>query len=218
MGLYKKHRADNMRFQFYSKEKKKYQDDFLNYAKDDTSLNLEMIDGLEMAHDDAIKNILQTKEVYKIIDIEKSHADKRLEILTDFYKDFPIPQGNQYPVGTYADGIVEHNILVKLSGEPDLGPTQFQVKNDFFKYADKVWQDKFETHYLTKLEPLVSYVDAKDIDEYRTEVLKIKGRSLNILPFKAKAKVKKGDDVLNSILVFFGLFIAIKLISKMLGS
>ena len=135
---YHAHRADNMRAYFSSNERNKYELDFCEWAKNDTGLNLEILDPISIVEDDTTKNILTVKEKYRILNITDTHPDKRVEVLTDFYKELYTPNSEDFPIRIDLDGSLQHDIYVTYTKRPDFDISDAKAKYAFkgFEYED----------------------------------------------------------------------------------
>ncbi|MFT6100745.1 MAG: hypothetical protein ACJAYF_003306 [Arenicella sp.] len=187
--VYYLHRANNMRSYFSSNEKSKYQQDFLEWAKGDTRLSLELIEPVEVVDDDHVINKLTTKERYRIVDLATSHADKPIELLTDFASEFLRPDSDDYPIRIDLDGEVQHDIFVVYGRRPDMQLTKEKLSSEGFEYMDIVENIKGnELHYLTRVTPLKDQVDSGDeAKNYKKNVERIILRSNNLIAHKNKA-------------------------------
>lgn len=187
--VYYLHRANNMRSYFSSNEKSKYQQDFLEWAKGDTRLSLELIEPVEVVDDDHVINKLTTKERYRIVDLATSHADKPIELLTDFASEFLRPDSDDYPIRIDLDGEVQHDIFVVYDRRPDMQLTKEKLSSEGFEYMDIVENIKGnELHYLTRVTPLKDQVDSGDeAKNYKKNVERIILRSNNLIAHKNKA-------------------------------
>ena len=187
--VYYLHRANNMRSYFSSNEKSKYQQDFLEWAKGDTRLSLELIEPVEVVDDDHVINKLTTKERYRIVDLATSHADKPIELLTDFASEFLRPDSDDYPIRIDLDGEVQHDIFVVYDRRPDMQLTKEKLSSEGFEYMDIVENIKGnELHYLTRVTPLKDQVDSgEEAKNYKKNVERIILRSNNLIAHKNKA-------------------------------
>lgn len=187
--VYYLHRANNMRSYFSSNEKSKYQQDFLEWAKGDTRLSLELIEPVEVVDDDHVINKLTTKERYRIVDLATSHADKPIELLTDFASEFLRPDSDDYPIRIDLDGEVQHDIFVVYDRRPDMQLTKEKLSSEGFEYMDIVENIKGnELHYLTRVTPLKDQVGSgEEAKNYKKNVERIMLRSNNLIAHKNKA-------------------------------
>lgn len=192
---YHAHRADNMRAYFSSNEKNKYELDFCEWAKNDTGLNLEILDPISIVEDDATKNILTAKEKYRILNITDTHPDKRVEVLTDFYKELYTPNSEDFPIRIDLDGSLQHDIYVTYTKRPDFdisdAKAKYAVKG--FEYEDIVEKiEDNQLHYMTRLTPLKKHVEyGTEAKEYKATVEALRQRSNNLFPYKNKSKTSK---------------------------
>jgi hypothetical protein len=187
--VYYLHRANNMRSYFSSNEKSKYQQDFLEWAKGDTRLSLELIEPVEVVDDDHVINKLTTKERYRIVELATSHADKPIELLTDFAGEFLRPDSDDYPIRIDLDGEVQHDIFVVYDRRPDMQLTKEKLSSEGFEYMDIVENIKGnELHYLTRVTPLKDQVGSgEEAKNYKKNVERIMLRSNNLIAHKNKA-------------------------------
>lgn len=213
--VYYLHRADNMRSYFSSNEKSKYQQDFLEWAKGDTGLELEIIDAADIVEDDQVFNKLTAKERYQIVNISTSHSGKPIELLTDFAREFLRPNSNDFPIRIDLDGEVQHEIFVRYDSRPDMQTTREEITAQEFKYVDLVENIKGDQlHYLTRVTPLKEYVNSgDDAIIYKKNVERMLGRSNNLITHKNKSALSKvADNQVYWYIFFVGVFIAIKAI------
>ena len=191
--VYYYHRADNMRSYFGSNEKSKYQLDFLEWAKNDTGLNLKTIEPISVHEDDNFLNKLVVKEKYQIIDIKSTHNEKKIELLTDFYQDFPKPNSNDFPVSINLDGSVQHDIFVKYDKRPsmDLSQDSFKSKGvDYLDFVEEIDEDKL--HYRTTVSPLMSFVNSgEDAKQHKKDIERMQQRSNNLISNENKSTIER---------------------------
>ncbi len=205
------HRADNMRSYFSSNEKLKYQQDFLEWAQNDTGLNLEIIEPIDVVEDDNILNKLIAVERYQIVDLDHSHKDKPIELMTDFIHDFLVPQKDEFPVRLDFDGIVQHDIFAQYDSRPDLQLTKEKIDTESFEYLDIVENVKGDqVHYLTRVTPLKSYVEAGEANRrYKKAVERIRQRSNNLINHKNKTASERNALML---VFFIAIFVFVRFI------
>jgi hypothetical protein len=186
--VYYLHRANNMRSYFSSNEKSKYQQDFLEWAKNDTGLNLEVIAAIDVISDDHAVNKLTAIERYRIIDLDTSHPNKPIEILTDFSGDFLTPSSDDFPIRVDLDGAVQHDIYVTYRRRPNLQTTKERLDTAVFDYLDLVENVRGnQVHYLTRVTPHKDHVESgKAVIEYKKNVERIRQRSNNLITHKNK--------------------------------
>lgn len=194
--VYYLHRANNMRSYFSSNEKSKYQQDFLEWAKGDTGLNLELIESVDVVEDDHVVNRLTAKEKYRIVDLAATHANKPIEIMTDFVRDFLTPNNDDFPIRIDLDGEVQHDIFATYDSRPDMQLTKESLSSEVFEYVDLVENIKGnQVHYLTRVTPLKDYVDGGSmVKEYKKNVEHMRQRSNNLITHKNKAAFSKFSE------------------------
>lgn len=213
--VYYLHRADNMRSYFSSNEKSKYQQDFLEWAKGDTGLELEIINPAEIVEDDHVLNKLRAKERYQIVNLSTSHADKPIELLTEFARDFLRPNSNDFPIRIDLDGEVQHEIFASYDSRPDMQTTREEITAEEFKYLDLVENIKGnQLHYLTRVTPVRDCVSSGEpAVQYQKNVERMLSRSNNLITHKNKSALSKAAENQFYWYIFFaGLFIAIQAI------
>lgn len=186
--VYHYHRADNIRSYFDSTEKLKYQQDFYEWAKTDTGLNLEIITSACVKNDNHQLNKLTVIEEYQITDLATTHPVKPIELSTDFFGDFLVPDSNDFPIRISLDGTVQHDIYVKYDQRPYMDISKDKFHNDAFDYIDLVEETKEEQlHYLTRVTPLKRFVESGDVAKlYKKDVERMRQRSNNLIRHKNK--------------------------------
>ena len=213
--VYYLHRADNMRSYFSSNEKSKYQQDFLEWAKGDTGLELEIIDPVDIVEDDQVLNKLKAKERYQLVNLSTSHSDKPIELLTDFAREFLRPSSNDFPIRIDLDGEVQHEIFASYDSRPDMQTTREEITAEEFKYFDIVENIKGnQLHYLTRITPIKDYVNSGEAAmQYKKNVERMLARSNNLITHKNKSALSKAADNQFYWYIFFvSVFIAIQAI------
>ncbi len=213
--IYYFHRADNMRAYFSSNEKSKYQHDFHEWAKNDTGLQLEVLTPIAIDYDDREQNSLKVHEEYKIVDIEKTHSKKRIELMTDFCRDFPTSELFDFPVRVDLDGAVQHDINVTYQRRPDMQLSKEKFSTPVFDYMDLVENIKGnQLHYITKVFPKVSFVEAGSAArEHKEYVDKMYDRSNNLIQHTNKSGFERSlSNPFLWYLVFIGLCSAVRLL------
>ena len=213
--VYYLHRADNMRSYFSSNVKSKYQQDFLEWAKSDTGLELETINPTDIIEDDQVFNKLKVKECYQIVNISTSHSDKPIELPTDFAREFLRPNSNDFPIRIDLDGEVQHQIFVRYDSRPNVQTSREEITAEEFKYIDLVEKIKGnQLHYLTRVTPLKDYANSgEDAALYKKNVERMLGRSNNLITHKNKSALSKAiDNQLYWYIFLVAVFMAIKVI------
>jgi len=211
--VYHFHRADNMRSYFGSNEKSKYQQEFLGWAKGDTGLDLEVITPVFVEQDDTKLNKLVVKEEYQIANLMTTHDNKPIELLTDFYQNFPTPNSDEFDIRIDLDGVVQHDIFLKYDGRPDMQTSKEKFATDAFEYLDIVEEVKGnQLHYITRVTPLKSFVTGGAVArQHKKDVERMRQRSNNLIRYKNKTFWSK---VLDNQLMWYVFFIAVFLVIK----
>ena len=188
------HRADNMRAYFSSTENSKLHDDFLNWAKSDTSLELSNKNTIRIVSDDPISNTIITEEAYNINNLNTTHKGKRIELLTDFYRDFIVSDNHRYPVRIDLDGKVSQTINVYYKTKPGVDISDKRIKTDAFEYEDSVKiVGQKQLVFKISLTPFKQSVPVKDVKEHCEHVEQMRQRSLNIFPHKGKKLIAASE-------------------------
>ena len=211
--VYYLHRANNMRSYFSSNEKSKYQQDFLEWAKGDTGLDLELVEPVDVIEDDNTINKLTARERYRIVNLAKSHANKPIELITDFARDFLTPNSDEFPIRIDLDGEVQHDIFVTYDRRPDMQVTKETISTEEFKYLDLVENIKGnQLHYLTRVTPLKDQVSGgEDAKQYKNNVKRMLQRSNNLITHKNKTLLASASENQFYLYIFFiVVFLAIK--------
>ncbi len=190
MRNYYKHRADNMRYYFQSKDMNKVNEDFHRYAEDETQLELAVEKPITIIKDDLQNNIVNTEEIYRIN--KTTHQDDgQFHILTPIYQEFPLARSNEkLPLRIDLDGKISHDIEVIYSRKPKQQNTREQIFNTWFSYNDKVIRQGKSLHLSASISPLKSHVKGHDIDEYLQEVELVRNRSMNNFSYQSVSLFK----------------------------
>lgn len=191
---FERNRADNMRSYFSSTENSKIHDEFLNWAKSDTELDLSIEKEITIISDDKVKNKLVTEERYLINNVKKTHNDKRINLLTSFYKEFPVSDNHQYPVRVDLDGKLTHKITIHYKRKPQAEESHETIQNSVFNYSDsvKVINDKSMV-FETKVEPLKRWVAVNDCEKHFEAVEKMRQRSVNVFAYSPKSAINSSE-------------------------
>ena len=195
---YLRHRADNMRGYFASNEKEKYQRDFLEWAMSDTGLKLESTIPIHVLNDCTTENCLKAEEEYKILEVERTHEDKPISLLTDFYQNFPLPNDDHFPARIDLDGMLEHRIYCKYKRRPELQTSTELIETSAFSYKDVVENIHGNTlHYFIKISPIKRFVEAgEDMQVHRKNVEKMQNRSQNLIRHRNRPSFEFGSNQL----------------------
>jgi len=195
LRTFDRNRADNMRSYFSSTENNKIHDDFLNWAKSDTNLDLDVIKAVNIVSDDVIKNRLVTQEHYSINNLRTTHKDKRINLLTSFYQEFPVSDNHQYPARVDLDGRLTHQITVHYKKRPEVNESKETIKSPALEYSDQVrFINKTQLLYETTVTPLKDSVDAKECKQHFENVEKMRQRSVNIFPHSPKSMLSNSES------------------------
>jgi hypothetical protein len=189
---FRAHRADNMRYGFDSNEVQNIQQDYLQWARDDTDLDLSTIQAISILEDDKNENILTTEERYNISNMDKTQADKFVYVTTDFCQDFPIPEDKKFPVLITADGAMEHSLEVRFQVKPNVDATEEGISNRHFTYLDKVWLEGKVLKFNTLITPYREVVEQSDIGQYQSDVEEMRGRSVSVFPYETGVEISLG--------------------------
>ena len=179
---YHRHRADNMRYHFASRQRELLEQDYHGYASDDLGLKLSVIEAVHIAADDTRQNVLRVRERYRVETARDDIDDGCLGIRTDFCSGLLIAESCSHPVDIELDGIVHHHIGVTYPGKPDLSDDQFEEKNRWFEYRDYASASENRLNCNVELTPKASWVDAADIDTYNRAANKVHERSVTRIP------------------------------------
>lgn len=191
---YMAHRADDLRYRFASRMIQRLRDDYLEDAQDATSLELAVIAPVAVVKDDLDKNILVTREQYRISNLEKTHGDSRIELGTRFYKAFPEPSDDRFPVQITAFGAAEHRIDVYYPGKPPEGTSSRRFSNPIFSYVDRVWIEGNVKKFGTRVTPHREVVNPDGIEQYRNDIEKMFNRSINCFSHKADDEADEREE------------------------
>lgn len=191
---YMAHRADDLRYRFASRMIQRLREDYLEDAQDATSLELAVIEPVAVVRDDLDKNILVTREQYRISNLEITHGDDRIELATRFYKAFPEPSDDRFSVQITAFGAAEHRIDVYYPGKPPAGSTVRRFSNPIFSYVDRVWINGNIKRFETRVTPHREVVNSDEIEQYRIDIEKMSNRSLNCFPYKTDDEPDECED------------------------
>ena len=190
------HRANNFRFFYNSKDLTVIEKEFLEYACNDTQLELEILQGLTVVNDDEINNIFATLEKYQIKNLAKTHQDKKIEIYTKFYQDLPDSGSSNYPILLQLDGCLQHKIDVDYDDVISLDQSEQCIKNDFFEYYDSVRQSNNRLSFETTIKLKNDLVPQSDVELFLQDVDKVKDRYVNTFVTQHElASTKKSDKI-----------------------
>ena len=184
---YHAHRADQVRYGFASQNAQRLCEDYLEHARDETSLELDVIAPVSVTKDEAEENVLVTREQYRISDLEKTHGKDRIELSTQFYHLYPEPSDTRFPVLIRADGAGEHRIEIHYPCALDIDSGSKSISNLHFSYLDKIWQEDSVLHFRTLVTPRQQVVEPDEIAQYKSDVEAMVDRSLNCFPHKTGA-------------------------------
>lgn len=193
---YSSHRADNIRFHLSSKEQKALHQDFLDYSKSDTELYLTMIQGISIVNDDEDKNSIETIEKYCIEKVNQTHDEKRIELLTNFFQEFPSTATGNYPVMIELDGSLEHTIDVTYDKACSYDDSEKNIKNQYFNYKDSFSKEGDILTFKSFIELNNDIVSQQDVSSYLDDVKEMRSRCNNLFPWesninKSEATIKQ---------------------------
>jgi len=179
---YLAHRADNLRYHLDARETSEVEQRYLDWAKDDTELELSVIDAFKVIEDSQTENFLLTGEQYEILNLAHCDPDDRILVTTDFYQDYPAPPQERFPLQISADGACEHRLEVHYCRNPDVEPTAKNFSNRYFEYRDWVWREGSALKFSTRVTPYREVVDRSELSQYEKDVQRMYQRSMNSFP------------------------------------
>jgi len=182
---YYSHRSDNVRFYVASKEKAVLEDEFLQSAKSDTNLELEIGEAYQVVRDDEVLNEIETKEIYIIQNIETTHKGKRVELGTDFYHELPRNGSGNYPLIISLDGNLKHTVTSFYSQK--IGALQVEnklISNNNFSYRDRTQQSQKSIEIESTITIKDDIVREEDVKDFIKDVESVAGRSTNSFIWK----------------------------------
>ncbi len=174
------HRADNTRYYFDSVEKTRLTRDYLKYARDETDLDLEIVQAIRIVDDNYEENTLRTEEIYRIQNIDKTiEKGEQLHLATTLYQELPEANSSSHLIGMALEGEISHDIEVVYPTHPSQGGDEKVIKNKWFYYADSVYT-KGNTLFLSAyIQPKKRLVAADEVDEYSQDSKDVWSRSMN---------------------------------------
>lgn len=210
-------RADNMRAQLAGVDKQQNELDYSEWATESTGLKLEPIEAINVVSDDLQKNHLCTQESYQIKDLSSTHKDKRVELLTQFYKDLNETNTVDYPIAIELYGQAKHTIQVFYRKRPDMQVTEKTIDSYGFIYRDRVEAlNANEYRYTTVLTPkLVKQIPAGSLAEkHNQDVTRVRNRSNNLIKHENQSTWSEFEKSLPALgyVALFALIFAITII------
>lgn len=190
---YMAHRADDVRHRFASQNLQRLQEQYLENTRDDTELELKVISPVAVVKDDRDRNILVTREKYRISNLETTHGDERIELATRFYRSFPEPSDTRFPAQITAPGAGEHHIEIHYPVKPDVACSAKNFENSVFAYKDRVWLEGNVLRFQTLITPYREIVDRGELSQYKSDVIKMANRSLNRFPWRVEAEADEDE-------------------------
>ena len=218
---YYAHRADDMRHYFESNESNQISRDYLRWAREETSLQLAVIQPVSVVKDSAKTNVLVTVEKYRISNMATTHGDSRVEIGNDFYRDYPLALENKFPLQITADGASEHRIEIRYRGKPDVRCSSRGISNPHFTYLDKTWIEGEVLKFKTLVTPHLEVVDQAALKQYRIDVKAMRERSISVFPRQAQPETdtehETGTDADQEITLMWKTFAAALLLTSIVA-
>ncbi len=187
------HRADNMRFYLNSKEQRTLWEDYLRSARETTGCRLEALEPVTTL-DDSDKNILETVERYRILDLAQTHPGSYVQMTTEFANDFPMRLDDSQPLNLGMDGSMRHAITVVTKQAPKVDVSEEKIDNDWFYYKDTVSSDDVTLKFVTELVPRAAYVPAGQVQKYMSEVEVVRARSSSNFGYRYSGKFGLTDS------------------------
>ena len=213
---YYSHRADNVRFYVNSKERTVLEGDFLESAKSDTGLELEIDEPYTVIRDDEVLNEIETKEKYIIKDIEITHKNKRVELSTDFHHDLPKEGSGNYPLFISLDGNLKHIVDVFYQQKIGAHPAERKIiQNKNFVYNDMTQQEAKRVTLASSITLKDDIVKEEDVKSFLTDVESVIARSNNSFIWSKSKLNFSGSDwfwltfCIIGVIVFFMRFLNI---------
>lgn len=182
---YYAHRADNMRYYLNSNEKGVLEKDYLLDAKDNAELSLSILKPLSIIKDNKETNILETEELYAIDNLTNDDDNKKLQMSTNIYYEFPTTTSEEHPVRIELDGEIVHEIEVVYKDDAVNINEAEKIQNEWFTYKDKVLSNRNILHFTTTVTPHKEYVESQQLKTYFDDVEKVRQRSGNNFPYKS---------------------------------
>ena len=209
---YFSHRADNMRYYLNSRSQNQLAEEYLVYAKEDTDLEMSIMEELAIVKNDKLKNTLETKEVYLIKDL--TDDDKQLSLLTNIYQEFPVTINRDMPVRIDLDGKVIHEIeVIYKTNAQEINEAE-TITNKWFDYTDSVRCTANVISFYTSVIPHRQYVDVDDLDVYFDDVEKLRLRSGNNFYYSSGDTLFSNSLGIRMIVITIILFLVIVIMRK----
>lgn len=158
--------------------------DYFNYAKEETNLQLEIENGIHVIEDKSELNIFKTEEKYRIYDLDSMDDGKQVQLATSMYLDLPVSTNRNHPILILLDGEMTHDVEVIYKKKPPKHHEEKLVNNSWFNYVDSVNVDRNKFLLSAKITPKKMIVDTKDISAYAKDVEQLRLRSVNSFSYK----------------------------------
>ena len=165
--------ADKMRAYIASNETRNVARGYFKRAQYDINLDLAVIKAFRLIQDDTVRNIMITRERYKIPAMDADHGEDDVIVTTNFHHGFPFVDDNRFELQTTADGGLEHFIEAHYPSEINEEARDWGFANPNFSYRNKVWSEGRKLISHTQVTPLREVVEHANIDQYDNDARRL---------------------------------------------
>lgn len=194
-------RADGVRAYLAACTAAEAQQEYLARAEEDISAWLSVITPLQVVSDNAERNLLVTRELYRICNAETIADGDEIRVTTNFHRGFPYPDDDRFELQTSVAGVLEHDIEVLFPGNVDLPSDKLTLSNPHFEYRRETEPKGALLNIRTRVAPLREVVGHESIAQYREDARRLYQDRNNRFRFQQKVEADIPWDEIAALLL-----------------
>jgi hypothetical protein len=209
---YHAQQADRLRAYMAESTAQEIQDNYLERAERDTDLFLETITPFQVVMEDTDRDLLVTRELYRINDRESiSDGVDGVDfgVTTNFHLSFPYPDDKRFELQITARGVLEHSVEVLYARNVDLQPCNRQISNPYFEFCKKSWAQGGVLNFHTRVSPLLDVVGHDDIERYFDDAREMYQNSVSRFQLQADTDEVNWREIAGKLLKLVAIFVVL---------
>jgi hypothetical protein len=206
--------ADTIRAYLAASTKREAQDSYFRRAEDDIAVQLAVITPLQIVSDDIDRNLLVTRELYRIVDMEGICDGDEVRVTTNFHLGFPYPDDDRFALQISAEGVLEHNIEVLYPDNIDLQPSTRIISNAHFEYRRETSPESAMLNFRIRVAPSSGVVGHDDITQYHEDARRLYLDRYSRFRFQEKEEIDFPWESIAALLLLLAMIATVLVLMK----